>query len=97
MASSSQKPVMVTAVASSPAVSMVMARNSLRVTARSGSKKYWFPIFAPVKTPFSASAWAAAAAALFSISAYRTPLLVLDTVMVTVAGAETLPWLSVAT
>ena len=38
MASSSQKPVMVTAVGSAPAVSSTMARNSLRETVLSGSK-----------------------------------------------------------
>ena len=64
MASSSQKPVMVTAVTSLPEASITNARNSPRETGRSGSKKYWFPILQPVKIPSSASSWAAAAAGL---------------------------------
>ena len=69
MAASSEKPVTVTAVAFIPRQSMVMARNSARVTVRSGSKKYCPATWAPVKTPASARYWAAASAPLPSVSA----------------------------
>ena len=54
---------MVTSVTSAPAVSSTMARNSPRLTVRSGSKYHLSPIFAPVNTPRSAKSWAAVAVA----------------------------------
>ena len=58
----------VTSVTSAPEVSMTMARNSSRLTVRSGSKYQFYPIFAPVKIPCSAR-YCAAAAVDASVSA----------------------------